>query len=305
MKYQKAIEKARQEQALAGQAAIDGIAGPGEEEAVAPDSAAASVSLDAPPVASAAGAAQGGWRAPVYSASRRQDLNAAAAMEHRVCLGPDAAETEHYKVLRTHLMQRMKPMGWKMVMVTSVRPGEGKSLTSVNLALEFAKSYNHTVLLVDCDLRQQSVYRYLGLPGERGVVDFLADGRELKDLIVWPGIDKLTVVSGGRTTGESVELLGSPRMRELMTELKERYDDRFIIIDAPPLLGGADAMTLTPYVDAVVVVVASGGTPVKEIRSALELVPQEKFMGFVLNKHASAGDGYYYRYYGRNGNGGK
>jgi non-specific protein-tyrosine kinase len=328
MKYQKAVEKVKQER-MDADSALSVVAGKaggpepapaeklssgvptGAQNVPGTNSAAMRTSGEASADDSAAGT-EGSmrtirqddrWMSPIYTQSRRVHLDNSIALRNRICLQSDAPELDYYKVLRTQLMQRMKPMGWNMVMITSVRPGEGKSLTSINLALVFAKTFNHTVLLMDCDLHQQGICRYLGITGEKGIVDFLTDSRELKDLIIWPGIEKMTLISGGSVTTDTAELLGSPRMRELMKELKGRFEDRFIIVDAPPILSGADTMALAQLVDAILVVVESGRTQLKDIQNAMELIPKEKFLGFVLNKHAGTGNGYYSRYYGRKSGG--
>ena len=237
---------------------------------------------------------------PVYTASTAVALNEALVNENRcVCLSTDAPELDFYKVLRTQILQRSKEKGWNTIMVTSTRPGEGKTLTSINLALTFAKSYGQTVLLVDCDLRQQKVHTYLGLDSDKGLADYLLNGRPIKDLILWPKVEKLTLISGGDTIIESAELLGSQRMKELVTEMKSRYSDRYVIFDAPPLLSGADALTFSQLVDCVIMVVEEGGTPLKEIEKAVELIPKEKFMGFVLNKSQISKKGYSYYHYHR------
>ena len=178
-------------------------------------------------------------------------------------------------------------------MVTSPRPGEGKTLTAINLALTIAKAFSQTALLVDCDFHQQQIHRYLGLESDKGIVDYLLDGVPLKDLIIWPKIEKLTLISGGRTISESAELLGSQRMKDLVAEMKTRYDDRYVIFDVPPLLSGADALTFSQLVDGIVMVVEEGRTPIKEVEKALELIPKEKFLGFVLNKASITKKGYY------------
>ncbi len=239
------------------------------------------------------------WVAPVYSQSRCLVPDDGAALKNRcVCLLSNAPALDYYKVLRTQLVQRMQAKGWNTIMITSIRPGEGKTLTSINLALTFAKGYDQTALLVDCDLRQQSVYRRLGLASDKGIADYLLGGQPLSDLIIWPKIEKFTLISGGPTIAQSAELLGSPRMKELMAEMKHRYADRYVIVDSPPILSGADTLTLTPLVDGIVIVVESGNTAIKEIQEALALIPQDKFLGFVLNKHTSPRDGYY-QYYER------
>ena len=235
---------------------------------------------------------------PVYTDSAAVTLNEDLVLLNRcVCLSPDAREIDFYKVLRTQIMHRSKEKGWNTVMVTSTQPGEGKTLTCINLALTFAKAYGQTVLLVDCDLRQQKVHTYLGLDSDRGVADYLLNGRPISDLIVWPKVEKLTLISGGSPIMESAELLGSQRMKALVAEMKNRYSDRYVIFDSPPLLSGADALTFAQLVDCVILVVEEGKTPIKEIQKAVELIPKEKFMGFVLNKSNISKKGYYSYYY--------
>ncbi len=223
--------------------------------------------------------------AHVYSKSKTISLDPTVVKENRcVCISPDAPEMDAYKVLRTHIKHRMKEKGWNTVMITSVLPGEGKTVTAINLAITFAKEFSRTVLLVDCDLRMQKVHEYLGYPSPKGLVDYLVDGTPLQDLITWPGIDKMTIISGGRKIQESTELLVSPKMKSLMGELKSRYDDRIVLFDVPPILGNADAIAFAPMVDCIIGVVEEGKTSIHDVKKAIEMIPQEKFLGFVLNR---------------------
>ena len=271
MKLQKAIDKARMQQTR-----------PTPAEPVQPAAAQPVVKPE------------DNGKPPVYADSAAVTLNEALVKENRcVCLSPDAPELDFYKVLRTQIVHRSREKGWNTIMVTSTRPGEGKTLTSINLALTFAKAYGQTVLLVDCDLRQQKIHTYLGLKSDKGLADYLLNGCPLKDVILWPKVDKLTLISGGDTIIESAELLGSKRMQELVTEMKVRYSDRYVIFDTPPLLSGADALTFLQLVDGIVMVVEEGITPIKEVEKALDLVPKEKFLGFVLNKARMTQKGYY------------
>jgi non-specific protein-tyrosine kinase len=235
-----------------------------------------------------------GWLPPVYNKTRSIALDEKILRKNR-CIGfwPDMPELQHYKMLRTKVSQMMKDKGLRTIMVTSILAGEGKSVTSINLALTFAKAYQQTVLLVDADLRQQSIYRYLGIHSHKGLVDYLANEVPLKDLIIWPGVEQLTLISGGDTVHNSAELLDSPRMKSLVNELKHRYTDRCVIFDSPPLLSGADAITLVSLVDGVIVVVESGKTTYKEVAEGLELIPVEKRLGLLLNKHTATRDNYY------------
>ena len=235
------------------------------------------------------------WKPPVYSHSTLIDLDNRALLENRcICIEPESMEIDCYKVLMTKLQHLTQHKGWNSVMITSALPGEGKTLTSINLALTFSKAYNQTVLLVDCDLRNQNINKVLGLQSKAGLIECLVDGRPLQESIVWPGIDKLTLMSGGRTIPNAAELLGSPRMQALVKEMKSRYDDRYVLFDVPPLLVGADALALVPYVDCIVMVVDEGKTGTKDVQKAVKMLPADKFLGFVMNRMKSIKGGYGY-----------
>jgi len=103
-------------------------------------------------------------------------------------------------------------------------------------------------------------------------------------LIVWPGVEKMTFISGGQSYQESAEILGSPRMKELLSDLKGRYPERYVIFDAPSVLAGADAQTLAPLLDLVIVVVRAGKTSMDDVRKAIQFLPKEKILGLVLNR---------------------
>jgi protein-tyrosine kinase len=240
-----------------------------------------------------------GWVSPEYCDSCPVELDQKAAERNRcVCLSTDGQELTHYKLLRTQIQQRCKANNWNTLMVTSVLPGEGKTLTTINLALSFAKEFNRTVLLVDCDLKRQNVHKYLGIESSKGLGLYLMNGTPLKDLILWPGVEKLTLISGGRSVPESTELLGSPKMKALVSEMKARYPDRMILFDVPPLLSEADAMAFAPLVDGILMVVESRRTSIQDIQKAMDLIPREKLLGFVLNRQkAPHKDYYYYRSY--------
>jgi non-specific protein-tyrosine kinase len=234
------------------------------------------------------------WQPPVYNRSRRAVINLKTAEANRcICALPESEESNYYRLLRTQIQHITAEKGWRTIMITSTKPGEGKTLTSINLAFTFAKAFHQTVLLADCDFRKQNIYRYLGLKSEIGLVETLLDGEPLSDAIVWPGIEKLALISGSRTITESSELLASPMMRNLVKEMRSRYSDRYIFFDVPPILGGADAVAFAPAVDGVLLVVAAEGTPRKEIEQSLALIPEEKFIGVVLNKHVGKLPNYY------------
>lgn len=230
--------------------------------------------------------ARAGFAAPTYTQSRHVELDRQLLADNRcVSIFPGTQENEQYKVLRTQILHYAREKGGNTIMITSAQPGEGKTLTAINLAFTFAKQFEQTVLLVDCDLRKQGIRKVLGFNNDKGLLDYLIDNEPLSDLMVWPGIDKLTLISGGRIVEESTELLGSPRMKDLVREMKTRYSDRFVFFDVPPVLAGADALAFAPLVDFIIIVVHAGTTTINDVQKTLELIPNEKVLGFVLNRH--------------------
>lgn len=227
--------------------------------------------------------------APAYNISQQVALDERHLRDAR-CMGyfPQSEAANAYKVLRTQLLQRMQSQGWNTLMITSPRTGEGKTLTALNLAFVCALEFAQTVLLVDCDLQSQNVHKILGVQSEKGLSDYLLHATPLQELILWPGVEKMTFISGGETVRESAELLNSPRMKELVPEMKARYAERIIIFDTPGLLDGPDSLSFLPMVEGVLLVVENGRSSKDDVKKALSLIPAEKQLGAVLNRHTAS-----------------
>ncbi|MEN6373167.1 MAG: AAA family ATPase [Smithella sp.] len=226
-----------------------------------------------------------GWVSPNYSQSRTVQLNPLMMEKNRcVAMFSNKPEIDCYKVLRQQILRITEDLGGNAIMVTSTLPGEGKTLTAINLAFTFAREYEQTVLLVDCDLRKQNIHEVLGYESDKGLVNYLLNECEITDLIVWPSIEKLSIISGGKTIGESSEVLGSPLMKELVSDMKNRYPDRYVIFDVPPVFAGVDTMIFANLVDHILVVVEADKTPIPELKMALDMLPKEKIRGLILNQ---------------------
>ena len=225
-----------------------------------------------------------GWVSPSYAKSQTVQLNPVILKKNRcIATFTDKPENEAYKVLRELIQQYAERHGGNTIMLTSALPGEGKTLTAINLAFVFAREFEQTVLLVDCDLKKQNIHTVLGFKGERGLVDYLLGQCAITDLIIWPGVEKLTLISGGMTMEESSEILGSLRMKNLVEEMKNRYPNRYIIFDVPPILTASDAMVFANLVDQILVVVEADKTSMADLNAALKMLPRDKIVGLVLN----------------------
>lgn len=193
-----------------------------------------------------------------------------------------------------------------LIMVTSARPGEGKTFTACNLALSIVSERNRTVLLVDADVLKPAMDRTLGFKAELGLVDYLADERlDLADVLMDTNVPSLTLLPVGNQYPLSAELLASERMRGLATELSGRYADRIVIFDSPPLLMTTEASILASLMGQVLVVIEAERTPQSQVKAALELLDSNRqIVGLVLNKSRSSfgADPYGYGYgYDRDG----
>jgi protein-tyrosine kinase len=220
-----------------------------------------------------------------YTVTRRVPVNMDRLLRRRLIVaGSDENLGEAYKLLRTRILHGTAAAGRNTLMITGPLPHEGKTLTTLNLAIAISRKIGQTVLLVDGDLRNPSMHRYLDLPPGPGLVDYLTSGFPIPKSLVHPeGLANLVVLPAGQPNPQSVELLTCPRMVDLVRELKHFYPDRYVLFDLPPLLY-ADPLAFAPLVDGIILVVAAGSTPREEITRALEMLKEFPVLGCVLNK---------------------
>lgn len=235
-----------------------------------------------------------------YTYTRKVTVDMDRLRRNRLIVaGSDENLGEAYKLLRTHVLHGTKRKGWNTLMVTGPLPNEGKTLTTINLGLAISQRVGQTVLLVDGDLRNPSIHRYLDLPSGPGLVDYLTSGFPIAESLVHPeGLANLVVLPAGHPTSQFGELLTSPLMVDLVRELKHFYPDRYVLFDLPPLLY-ADPLAFAPLVDGIILVVEAGSTPREEITRALGMLKEFPVLGCVLNKIDPIDLSYdnYYKYY--------
>lgn len=171
------------------------------------------------------------------------------------------------------------------ILITSALPGEGKTFTAFNLAMSIALELDKTVLLVDSDITRHSLTGLAGLNDTLGLTDVLLDEHlDLADVILSSNVPKLKLIPAGRTHRDATELLASKRMQTMVRELSERYNDRIVLFDAPPLLTTSQAIVLTNLMGKILVVVEEGKTPQHIIQEAVSLLGKNKAIGMVLNR---------------------
>ncbi len=215
---------------------------------------------------------------------------------------PDSPASEEYRNLKSMVVRLTRQEEFKnTLMVTSTFSCEGKSVTSLNLAITLAQEYDHTVLLVDADLRNPFLHRYLNLNPEIGLSDCLINGHDIGRALIRTGIGKLTFLPAGRNVTDPAEILSSRKMKELISEMKHRYPDRYIIIDTPPVLQFAETRSISTAVDSTLFIVKEGKVPLHNIKDALDILKDCNILGIVYNdvgiENLRSHYSYYYKDY--------
>lgn len=200
----------------------------------------------------------------------------------RLAAGPDSdvGLTEQFRRLAATLHHAQLANGLRDVMLTSASPGDGKTLTAVNLALVLAESYRYRVLLVDADLRRPSIPNVVDLSDGCGLSEALTSATEQKLALVQI-TQRLTLLPAGRPISNSIEALTSPRMRQILEEAATRYD--WVILDAPPVGPATDARLLAQMVGGTLLVVHAGKSQCPDVQKAIEAIGREQIIGVVLN----------------------
>lgn len=201
-----------------------------------------------------------------------------------------------YKMLRTRVLQRMRNNGWNTLAITGTCPEEGKSLTAINLSLALARDIGTSVVLVDFDLRKPALHTYLGLSPRYGVGDYLRGSVELEQAAVRTDVQRLGLLLNNRPYQNSSEMLSSPRAAHLVERLRQG-EGRIVVFDMPPVLASDDVLAFSPYVDAVLLVLAQGKTRHADMTAARDLLENVNVLGAVLNRSSEHVAPYYY-YYG-------
>lgn len=219
---------------------------------------------------------------PVDPKTLRKNKLVAQFQEFRV--------TEQIKKLRIQVLEKLNKIGGNSFLITSANGGEGKTFTSINLGIALSQELDKTVVLVDADLRNPSFKHqdfsndFFGIRPEAGLSDYLTGQASISDILLNPGIQKLTILPGGEALANSTELMGSPRMAALVSEMKSRYSERIVIFDTPALLVCTDAALLSRFVDGILLVVEEEKTSKEDLAKVMELLEGRVILGSILNK---------------------
>jgi capsular exopolysaccharide synthesis family protein len=227
---------------------------------------------------------------PLSGNGRRPDVVAAPklgdAYKGRLVIDPAVlpAAVEQYRRLAAAMHHLQSEQGLARLVISSVLPREGKTLTAVNLAMALSESYGRRVLLVDADLRHPSIHEALGLPGRHGLADALH--RERRQFQFYRVSKHLWVLPAGVTSGDPLSALASTRFEQFLDEVASDFD--WILLDAPPIGAVAEASLLVRLTRAVLLVIAAGSTPYNLAQKVVADIGREHIVGTVLNRAAGA-----------------
>jgi Mrp family chromosome partitioning ATPase len=213
------------------------------------------------------------------------ELDAAHLDRHRVV----AFNKHHpanwaFDLLRTQVLRKMDENGWRTLAITSPSMESGKSVLAINLAISIAHQTQRTAMLVDFDLRRPQVANYLGLKRSVSLNDVLEGQAEVALALVNPGLPRFVVLPTGKPVAKSSEVLSSRKVGGIIADLRDRYADRTVIFDLPPILAADDVIAVLPRIDCVLMVVGSGVSTQKEIEEAMRHLGGANLLGVVLNK---------------------
>ncbi len=207
---------------------------------------------------------------------------------------PHSNYCEEYRSLRTHVLHKSQRQKLQAIVVASVNPSEGKSVTALNLSWLLAQTDGVRALIIDSDLRMPSLADYLGIETDKGLSHVLAGEAKLADCIVKLEPSGLHILPGGEARNDVAELISGPKFKEILREAREMFD--YVIIDAPPLGIFTDATVLINQADGAMIVVRANRTRYSAIERLLEPLPKERLLGVVLNQSEAVMDESHYNY---------
>jgi exopolysaccharide/PEP-CTERM locus tyrosine autokinase len=225
---------------------------------------------------------------------------------------PEAARdqqfADHYRRIKRPLVEKamseVAAIGEpRVIMITSALPGDGKTFTSINLALSMALERDISVLLVDCDVAKRHVSDIVGMKDESGLLDALVDESvDVDSLVIQTNLSGLSILPAGRRVEATTEHLSSNRMRQIIANLCSRNPRRILLLDSPPLLITNEGRTLVKVAGQIVLVIRAGHTPRHAVQESMGLFDAQQSGGIILNQvEASPIEGYYgYGSYGTN-----
>lgn len=224
-----------------------------------------------------------------YEPLRVVDISVEACSQNRILLtDPQLRAFPHaaaaFRLLRSKLQQGVKRNGWSTLAVSSPTPDDGKTTTILNVALSIAREKQRTVCVLDLDMRNPSVCKYLGLTEVQPISSYFDGDARAEDVLVQTSVPNLVLAGGQQAVDGASELLAGPRFEQLLEYVRDRWPDGVVIIDLPPVNVTDETLVVAPRVDAVLLVVSEGKTERKDLARALGVLSDFRVAGVIINR---------------------
>jgi protein-tyrosine kinase len=224
---------------------------------------------------------------------RSAEISAAACAQYRVLLLESqlrefAAADAAYRLLRSRLQNRLKRNNWFSLAVASPNPGDGKTITAINLAISTAREKQKLVYLLDLDMRNPSVCKFLGIQGIRPLPDYFLGLAKPEEVLVQTSFPNLVVAGALGPTDGASEMLAGPRFSDLLAHIRLRSPDAVVLADLPPVTMTDEALLVAPKLDAFLVVVSEGKTERKFLSQTLATLAEFTVAGIVVNRSSDS-----------------
>ncbi len=211
-------------------------------------------------------------------------------------LAAEARGAAAYRLLRGRILQQVRAKNWSCIGIASPGPGEGKTITTLNVALAIAREKQRTVYVLDLDMRNPRVMNYLGAHPAASISRYFSESLAAADVLFETDLERLIVAGATEPVQSASELLATLRLDELLLSIRNRSADALILIDLPPIMSTDEALVVAPRVDAMFIVASEGRTRRDSLARAIDLLSDYPVAGIISNRSSESMGADYYAY---------
>lgn len=236
-----------------------------------------------------------------FAELEKVSFDAAACEQYHVLLTEnktvDAARADAaYRMFRSRVQHRIRAANWSCIGITSPGPGEGKTITTLNLAICVAREKQRPVYVLDLDMRNPSLLKYMGVEPPQPLARFFTDDLSPEQVLFATSVDNLTVAGNRRSVANASEMLATQKLEQLLASIRRRSPDALILVDLPPVMSTDEALVVAPRTDVMFMVVSEGRTRRNGLKRALDLLADFNVAGIILNRSGEQLGSNYYNY---------
>ena len=231
----------------------------------------------------------------------RVEFDSAACLQHKILftseqLAESAQAAAAYRLMRSRVLHRFKGSNWSCIGISSPGAGEGKTVTTVNLAISIAREKQRVVYLLDLDMRNPSVFESVGVQPPRALSQFFTEGAAPESVLFATSVENLVIAGNRDAVQGASELLATPRLDDLIRHIKLRSPGALILADLPPVLSTDEALVVAPRMDAMFLVVSEGITRRDSLAKAVDVLGDFAVAGIIMNRSSDVAHAGYYGY---------